>query len=173
MKQLIFAIFLLPVIALGQPLSEVDSVRDDALNEVPRPSQVDWTIWANASVLPWLYEDDWLVGASFVMLNVELAVQPDKWKQVKLFLRSGMTLMDGIDLGSPIALAASVGKGKSHVEAVAGVNVRWKEIGYEGLSLAYWPVLELGYRYQRPQGGFVWRAHVGTTGLGLGAGWAF
>jgi hypothetical protein len=35
------------------------------------------------------------------------------------------------------------------------------------------PYLELGYRYQKPEGGFIYRVKLGTLGLGIGLGAAF
>ncbi|WNJ19991.1 hypothetical protein [Pontibacter sp. G13] len=35
------------------------------------------------------------------------------------------------------------------------------------------PIGDVGYRYQKPEGGFIFRAKGGTTGVGVGIGWAF
>ena len=75
------------------------------------------------------------------------------------------------DWGPELAVVGLAGKKSHHLMLTSGVI--FPIFQYGGPALAAFPFAELGYRYQRPQGGFVWRVHVGTTGLGLGAGWAF
>jgi hypothetical protein len=37
----------------------------------------------------------------------------------------------------------------------------------------YLPILDLGYRYQKQDGGFLFKAKVGILGIGFGLGYAF
>ena len=78
----------------------------------------------------------------------------------------------GIVLGpiGPIGLAAITmltGKTNNHFELNGGVFIG-KDNG-----MFYLPILDLGYRYQKPDGGFLFKAKVGIFSIGLGLGYAF
>ena len=78
----------------------------------------------------------------------------------------------GIVLGpiGPIGLAAITmltGKTNNHFELNGGVFIG-KDNG-----MFYLPILDLGYRYQKPDGGFLFKAKVGFFSIGLGLGYAF
>lgn len=36
-----------------------------------------------------------------------------------------------------------------------------------------WPIATLGYKYQKPEGRFIFRSNIGTLGIGIGLGYAF
>lgn len=40
-------------------------------------------------------------------------------------------------------------------------------------DIRFWPLAEIGYRYEPPEGGFIARIKIGTAGIGGGVGWAF
>ena len=63
------------------------------------------------------------------------------------------------------------GKGKNHFEVNLGVRTIFaKQLDY---SCFFYPIANLGYRYQKPSGGFLFRALAGTDGITLGVGLAF
>ena len=72
------------------------------------------------------------------------------------------------------------GRKAHHFEASLGLQIHvLHQIG-EGLRYynrdvgpRFWPVTEIGYRYQRPEGGLILRVHAVYFGLGAGVGWAF
>lgn len=72
--------------------------------------------------------------------------------------------------GSIVGFNLLVGRQNSHFEASIG----W----FFGVEKMFtypwkWPVISIGYRYQKPEGGFFFRPHIGTTGPGFGFGYAF
>jgi hypothetical protein len=79
---------------------------------------------------------------------------------------------DDISLG-PGGLAAITmltGKRNNHFELNAGTFiVSDSDDNNSGVS----PLLDVGYRYQKPNGGFVFKAKIGILGIGIGLGYAF
>jgi|SRR5690554_948099 len=83
-------------------------------------------------------------------------------------------------VGAILALAILTGVGDHHFEAVGGaflgnfksqhlfVSTADDNLGFKGL-----PVIDLGYRYQKPGPGIFFRAKVGILGLGVGFGYGF
>ncbi|MCS5623663.1 MAG: hypothetical protein NZ735_06880 [Candidatus Marinimicrobia bacterium] len=65
------------------------------------------------------------------------------------------------------ALTMLTGAGKHHFETSAGIFIS------PALNSSVLPLLDLGYRFQNPEGGFVFRGKVGTLGVGVGIGYAF
>jgi hypothetical protein len=78
--------------------------------------------------------------------------------------------------GGPGGLAAITmltGKRNGHFEISAGGFIGQKaNWGYANEAFAN-PVFNVGYRYQKPKGGFIFRTFVCILGLGIGAGYAF
>ena len=71
------------------------------------------------------------------------------------------------------------GRQAHHLEASLGLQIHVLQEGGRGLRYyeqedgLLWPVTEIGYRYQRPEGGLILRVHTVYFGLGAGVGWAF
>ena len=68
------------------------------------------------------------------------------------------------------------GKGNNHFEINGGGFfgiVTIEDSGLYGHKLFAFPILDLGYRYQKPEGGFIFRAKAGILGIGVGLGYAF
>ena len=71
-----------------------------------------------------------------------------------------------------------VGSGSHHLDVNAGGQFRILSDGndIEGFFRcsselkSFIPLVEIGYRYQKPTGGFLFRAHIGSTGIALGFG---
>ncbi len=96
-----------------------------------------------------------------------------------LFFCSGKTAVGGL-----FSFTILTGKGDHHFEADAGIyfgTFKNKEIDSwlisgpcnEKTGSRVIPLIDLGYRYQIPEGGFLFRARAGTYGLGVGFGYAF
>ena len=62
------------------------------------------------------------------------------------------------------------GKKNFHFELNAGVFSG--KSSDDSNSITY-PLLDLGWRYQKPDGGFIFKAKVGILGIGIGLGYAF
>ena len=60
------------------------------------------------------------------------------------------------------------GKNDHHFEATLGAF-----FGSDDGNSYGWPIGLLGYRYQKPTGGLIFRVNAGTLGLGFGLGHAF
>ena len=65
------------------------------------------------------------------------------------------------------AITMLTGKYNNHFELNAGAF-----IGNEGYTFIY-PIFNVGYRFQKPEGGFIFRANAGIISLGLSFGYAF
>ena len=79
------------------------------------------------------------------------------------------------------AITMLTGKKNSHFELNAGAFFSPK--GEESLGFAMgdsntdgvfiFPIFNIGYRYQKPSGGFIFRANIGAISAGLSVGYAF
>ena len=65
------------------------------------------------------------------------------------------------------AITMLTGKYNNHFELNAGAF-----IGNGGYTFIY-PIFNVGYRFQKPDGGFIFRANAGIVSLGLSFGYAF
>ena len=70
-------------------------------------------------------------------------------------------------LGGLAAITMLTGKGNGHFEFSAGGFIGG---GYETFINL---VLNVGYRYQKPNRGFIFRTFAGPVAIGIGAGYAF
>jgi hypothetical protein len=73
-------------------------------------------------------------------------------------------------IGGIVGLNFLIGKHNSHFEASIGWFLGFEKNFTERM---HWPVISIGYRYQKPEGGFFFKPHIGTTGPGFGVGYAF
>lgn len=73
--------------------------------------------------------------------------------------------------GGLAAITMLTGKRSNHFEINGGVFIaNYSDVPSEYFAL---PILDLGYRYQKPSGGIIFRAKAGILGIGLGIGYAF
>jgi len=119
-----------------------------------------------------LYADAGGHFAGQVSLNIEVLIESNE--KVTWYGRGGVGAA-GIVManGGPGALGAITmlsGKGNRHFEVNTGVFVGKDN---EQDDLFVYPLLDVGYRYQKPEGGFIFRAKVGLLGIGFGIGYAF
>jgi hypothetical protein len=66
------------------------------------------------------------------------------------------------------AVTMLTGKKNSHFELNTGLFS-----GQEDGDSFTLPLIDVGYRYQKPEGGFVFKAKIGILGVGFGVGYAF
>lgn len=66
------------------------------------------------------------------------------------------------------AITMLTGKKNGHLELNIGAFV-----GKNLNNTFMHPLINIGYRYQKPKGGFIFRANVGIIGVGLSLGYAF
>lgn len=78
-----------------------------------------------------------------------------------------------LDESGPSGLGAFTmltGKKNSHFELNAGAIIGW-DISWRQLFAA--PLFNIGYRYQKPKGGIIFRANTGILAVGISLGYAF
>lgn len=86
-------------------------------------------------------------------------------------LAQGNTGNTYIDL-LPISIGIVTGAKNNHFEINAGIApyLNSKYVNYPGYN---WPIANIGYRYQKPENGFIFRIFLGSEGLGVGFGYGF
>ena len=129
---------------------------------------------ASSLILP--YEDMWVSWLGLYSLTYEYRVFQTAGKGFSLSTKAGLGVLDIAHYGLPIAISSQMGKKSGHFELSMGAMLSPIYIGSNDKvywSFSAWPIAEIGYRYQKPEGGLVWKVKVGTTGLGAGVGWAF
>ena len=119
-----------------------------------------------------LYAD---IGAHFgAQASVNIESQIHSGNKLTWYARGGIGASGVImATGGPGGLAAITmltGKGNRHFEINAGAFVG-KD--FEQDQMYVWPLIDLGYRYQKPEGGLIFKAKLGFLGLGVGLGYAF
>ncbi|MCK5441322.1 MAG: hypothetical protein KAJ23_05495 [Maribacter sp.] len=82
------------------------------------------------------------------------------------------TSNDDVSLGPGglAALTMLTGKGNNHFELNAGTFIVSDS---DKNNSGVYPLLDAGYRYQKPGGGFIFKTKIGILGLGIGLGYAF
>lgn len=74
----------------------------------------------------------------------------------------------------PISFIFVEGSGNNHFEADLGLRYTFYSKESDKDKSPYFPVINFGYRYQRPDGkGLIFRSFVGYSGIGIGVGKAF
>lgn len=81
----------------------------------------------------------------------------------------GVLLLTGGPGGSA-SVTMLTGKNNHHFELNGGVFIGYDEY-YK--DMFYLPIVDFGYRYQKPSGGFLFKTKLGILGLGFGLGYAF
>lgn len=84
---------------------------------------------------------------------------------------TGVAAAFGTDamLGLGAAYTGVLGRANHHMDISVGATYS----GGEGVGSFLWPKVDLGYRYQKPDGGFLFKVFATTVGLGLGVGSTF
>lgn len=118
-----------------------------------------------------LYADAGFLFAGQVSLNIEKRLHAGE--KLTWYARAGAGLAGVImAYGGPGGLVAATmltGKGKKHFEVNGGVFIG-KDIEQDDIFVL--PLVDFGYRYQKPEGGFIFKAKIGILGIGVGFGYA-
>tara|TARA_B110000240_G_scaffold171907_1_gene196571 strand:+ start:43 stop:495 length:453 start_codon:yes stop_codon:yes gene_type:complete len=119
-----------------------------------------------------IYFDTGIVPGVHAFVNYERSLYQGKkvsWYGRAGFGYGGLLLSDG-GLGVLGAITMLTGKKNSHFELNTGL---FSGNNIEGSNSVTLPVLDVGYRYQKPTGGFIFKAKIGVLGIGFGLGYAF
>lgn len=74
----------------------------------------------------------------------------------------------------PVSFNNMIGSGNNYFETDIGLRYIFFNDKSSSNRSPYFPVFNLGYRYQRPDGkGLIFRTFIGLSGLGIGVGKAF
>ena len=74
--------------------------------------------------------------------------------------------------GGLCAITMITGKKNKHFEFNAGSFLGYEKTKRKNKPFLL-PILNIGYRYQKPDGGFIFRANAGIVALGISFGYAF
>ena len=108
-----------------------------------------------------------------VFVNLEAHIASSQSERIHLYVRGAYGSMNALAFGtgkmvggetSIGALTLLTGEGNHHFETGAGI------FHNDGIIV---PFVDLGYRFQKPEGGIVLRGKAGILGVGLGLGYAF
>ena len=112
-----------------------------------------------------------LLIISSISANYERHFYTSNSHKLHLYTRIGVGNAGGAWLetgwGGLGGLTMIIGKNKHYFEASGGAF-----LGYSSSSFVY-PLLDLGYRYQKNEKGFVFRVKAGVLGAGIGLGYSF
>ncbi len=119
-----------------------------------------------------LYSD--LGGHIAGQASINIEGQIYSGKKITLYGRGGLGVA-GILMatGGPGILGGITmltGKGNNHFEINGGAFIG-KDLELDNIFV--FPLIDFGYRYQKPEGGFIFRTKVGFLGIGIGLGYAF
>lgn len=105
--------------------------------------------------------------------SVNLETPIKRFDRSQLLVRGGFGY-GGVFFGSTgwgglSTLTLLTGSGNHHFETVGGLFLGDDEFdGLFGLA-----IFDLGYRYQKPEGGFIFRGKIGVVGIGISLGYSF
>lgn len=122
-------------------------------------------------------ESNWFFWGSGTVLFHTLTYEYEYWRGKNVPLQLGVRLgagfqqdLPGYWVGGPwipLAHRLSLGARTHRFECILGAAYT------AHYYVPVWPLVQLGYRHQLPESGLIWRVHLGTTGVGASAGWAF
>jgi hypothetical protein len=117
-----------------------------------------------------IYFDAGLMPGYHAFVNYERGFY--EGKKVSWYGRMGVgyggLIFAGGGFGALGAVTMLTGKKNSHFELSTGF-FRGKE-DRDTITL---PIIDIGYRYQKPEGGFIFKTKIGILGVGFGVGYAF
>jgi hypothetical protein len=119
-----------------------------------------------------LYVDAGFLFAGQVSLNLEKRIAVGE--KLTWYGRAGAgfagVIMAYGGPGGLVAVTMLTGKQNKHFELNGGVFIG-KDIEQDDIFVL--PLVDFGYRYQKPEGGFIFKAKAGILGVGIGLGYAF
>lgn len=131
----------------------------------------------------------WVLAGS-ASIHFEGRITSSKTRDIAVYGRLGL-MVGYIDpifckldkfTGQILGLSAVNGSGNHHFELATGIYLlsdNKQAVSNEPLfsceprTKNHMAFVDLGYRYQKPEGGIIFRAKVGLLGIGLGLGYAF
>jgi len=138
------------------------------------------------------FEASSFIVVSLASINVEGKLFSSDSQKFHLYGRAGFGYADVANrilctgrsaVGGILGFTMLAGKDDHHFEAHVGTYLgSFKNKDREGIlnspcreksGSRVIPLIDLGYRYQKPGSGFIFRARVGTYGVGIGFGAAF
>lgn len=125
-----------------------------------------------------------LLFVNSISINLERKLFSSNTEKIHLYGRVGYGYVEVYKIfssdqrasGGLLALTMLTGKGSHHFEASGGAFLgSYKSIndGSPDDGFQAFPLIDVGYRFQEPGEVFIFRAKVGTSGLGVGIGYAF
>jgi hypothetical protein len=118
----------------------------------------------------------------YFSVNYEATLRQNPGKSILRFRTGFLYRFDDHFYGVPLSITALFGKSKNYFELSAGivpiVDEVWHEDssptgGYDSNRFSVYPLIDIGYRREPGKGKFFYRVKVGSTGLGVGLGYAF
>ncbi len=117
-----------------------------------------------------IYFDTGLIPGFHAFVNYERSFY--QGKKVSWYGRMGVgyggLIFAGGGFGALGAVTMLTGKKNSHFELNTGLFS-----GKEGAGTVTLPLIDIGYRYQKPDGVFIFNAIIGILVVGFGVGYAF
>jgi hypothetical protein len=114
-----------------------------------------------------------LVLINSVFVNLEVRIASSQSEKMHWYIRGALGSTHMLYFGSGemgeegasiLALTLLTGEANHHFDTSAGI------CQIDGMAL---PFIDLGYRFQKPEGGLLFRGKVGILGVGVGLGLAF
>ena len=107
-------------------------------------------------------------------INFETKLYRSESNLFQLNARFGLGYLNFLDeyesVGGLAGLTLLFGGNNNHFETSIGGFVG----DYEGANgVEGYPIITIGYKYQKPKGRFIFWSNIGTLGIGIGLGYAF
>ncbi|MEM6345673.1 MAG: hypothetical protein AAF927_17405 [Bacteroidota bacterium] len=183
MKHLIIILLLLPFGLMAQQDSLSQQDKGTRLQLGRKVAGKQHLVYLDGGIFFFPWQDFFVPTPGLVSINYEWQLFQAPRARFSASLRGGAANWDGL-LGIPLGCVALLGRNQHHLEGSLGAFIGIVEAtgslfsesrphSIYGLNIFAWPLCELGYRYQRPEGGLMFRFKVGTVGIGSGVGWVF
>jgi hypothetical protein len=126
-----------------------------------------------------------IFGGTFsATVNLERHLISSRSGKTNLYARGGLGYAGALVVGSGAAsgdigngglgaLTLLTGSNKHHLELVCGAFMGISNNNARSKDTFILPVVDVGYRYQKPGTSFIFRSKLGFLGLGIGLGYAF
>lgn len=123
-----------------------------------------------------------LVFWGYWSINYEVTLKQNPSKSILRFRTGFIYRFDDHFYGIPLNITALFGKGMNYFELTAGIvpiiDEEWHKDashpgGYFSNRFSIYPLIDIGYRHEPGKGKLFYRFKVGSSGLGIGFGYAF
>lgn len=133
--------------------------------------------WPKSSSYVTLYGSSFFLIANPINIAYEHIWHPS-WVHPGFSAGLTFVFMEGVSYavcGGHATFSVFAGTKKHHMDLKIGFSYTpirlYSEHGYYDFAPTFWPVVTLGYRFEKPDGKRNFRTGIGTGGLGFGAGW--